>query len=189
MGAYSIDGGMDLTHLAEEDAAERERRRAAARNVTSGIVADLFGVRGVKPGAQSSDLRAARLLRDELYDALGLNGGNVEDTPEPVPAPKPAVTDDGEGRMVAQIRRGCPDDDWRQRSACRDESPELFFPIGTTGPALLQAEQAKAVCRRCDVRDECLEWALQVGQEFGVAGGMSEDERRAYTRTRQAVRS
>ncbi len=41
--------------------------------------------------------------------------------------------------------------DWRHESACRDEDPELFFPIGNTGPALLQIEEAKAVCRRCDV--------------------------------------
>ena len=39
--------------------------------------------------------------------------------------------------------------DWRHRALCRDEDPELFFPIGTTGPAVVQIEQAKAVCRRC----------------------------------------
>ena len=37
--------------------------------------------------------------------------------------------------------------DWRHRAACRDEDPELFFPIGNTGPALLQIEEARAVCR------------------------------------------
>ena len=41
--------------------------------------------------------------------------------------------------------------DWRHRALCRDEDPELFFPIGTTGPALVQIEQAKAVCQRCPV--------------------------------------
>ena len=41
--------------------------------------------------------------------------------------------------------------DWRHRAACRDEDPELFFPIGNTGPALLQIEEARAVCRRCEV--------------------------------------
>ena len=41
--------------------------------------------------------------------------------------------------------------DWRHRAACRDEDPELFFPIGNTGPALLQIEEAKEVCRRCPV--------------------------------------
>src|SRR5918912_700026 len=72
--------------------------------------------------------------------------------------------------------------DWRHHAACRDEDPELFFPIGTSGPAVLQVEQAKAVCRRCTVTDECLQWALETGQDAGVWGGMSEDERRALKR-------
>ena len=42
---------------------------------------------------------------------------------------------------------------WRDRAACLDEDPELFFPIGNTGPAILQIEEAKAVCRRCEVID------------------------------------
>ena len=75
--------------------------------------------------------------------------------------------------------------DWRHRSACRDEDPELFFPIGNTGPALLQIEEAKQVCRRCEVIEECLSWALESGQDAGVWGGLSEDERRALKRRRQ----
>ena len=51
--------------------------------------------------------------------------------------------------------------DWRHRALCRDEDPELFFPIGTTGPALVQIEQAKGVCRRCPVTESCLDWALR----------------------------
>jgi WhiB family redox-sensing transcriptional regulator len=69
--------------------------------------------------------------------------------------------------------------DWRHRAACRDEDPELFFPIGTTGPALLQVDEAKAVCRACTVIDDCLSWSLESNQESGVWGGLSEDERRA----------
>ncbi|MDQ1705293.1 MAG: WhiB family transcriptional regulator, redox-sensing transcriptional regulator [Frankiaceae bacterium] len=72
--------------------------------------------------------------------------------------------------------------DWRHRAACRDEDPELFFPIGTTGPALLQIDEAKAVCRECHVVDDCLSWSLETGQESGVWGGLSEDERRALSR-------
>jgi WhiB family redox-sensing transcriptional regulator len=72
--------------------------------------------------------------------------------------------------------------DWRNDAACLDENPELFFPIGTTGPAILQTEEAKQVCRRCHVRQQCLEWALETDQDHGVWGGMSEDERRALKR-------
>src|SRR3954452_16101154 len=69
--------------------------------------------------------------------------------------------------------------DWRHRAACRDEDPELFFPVGNSGPALLQIAEAKTVCRRCPVVSECLEWALETGEEGGVWGGMSEAERDA----------
>ncbi|NJP53237.1 WhiB family transcriptional regulator [Streptomyces sp. SBST2-5] len=79
-------------------------------------------------------------------------------------------------------------DDWRARAACRDEDPDLFFPIGTTGPALVQTEQAKAVCRRCPVREQCLDWALETGQSTGVWGGTGETERRALERRTAARR-
>ncbi|MDO4607380.1 MAG: WhiB family transcriptional regulator [Bowdeniella nasicola] len=72
--------------------------------------------------------------------------------------------------------------DWRHRARCLTEDPELFFPIGNTGPALIQIEQAKAVCRQCEVMDTCLKWALANGQDSGVWGGMSEEERRALKR-------
>ena len=72
--------------------------------------------------------------------------------------------------------------DWRHRASCLDEDPELFFPIGNTGPALQQIEEAKAVCQRCPVVDTCLTLALDTGQDAGVWGGLSEDERRALKR-------
>ena len=72
--------------------------------------------------------------------------------------------------------------DWRHRAVCREEEPDLFFPVGSTGPALLQIEEAKAACRRCPVMEQCLQWALESGQDFGVWGGLSEDERRAMRR-------
>lgn len=71
--------------------------------------------------------------------------------------------------------------DWRNAAQCRDEPPETFFPVGTSGPAIVQVEQAKAVCSRCKVTSECLDWALGHA-EFGVFGGMSEEERRAVKR-------
>jgi len=71
---------------------------------------------------------------------------------------------------------------WRDRAACLVVDPELFFPIGNTGPALLQIEEAKAVCRRCEVVEPCLSWAMESRQEDGVWGGQSADERRAVKR-------
>src|SRR5213082_2913841 len=61
-------------------------------------------------------------------------------------------------------------DDWRDVAACRDTDPDLFFPVGTTGPAIDQIESAKAVCRACDVQGPCLEFALATNQEAGVWG-------------------
>ena len=69
-------------------------------------------------------------------------------------------------------------DDWREEAACRDTDPDLFFPIGTTGPALDQIDAAKAVCHQCEVQAQCLEFALATNQEAGVWGGTSEEERR-----------
>ncbi len=62
---------------------------------------------------------------------------------------------------------------------------KLFFPVGTTGPAIEQAEQAKAVCRRCPVIAPCLRWAMDTRQEAGVWGGQTEDERRVLRRNRR----
>ncbi|MER5995831.1 WhiB family transcriptional regulator [Streptomyces viridosporus] len=78
--------------------------------------------------------------------------------------------------------RNSEHNDWRTRGACTREDPELFFPIGNTGPALLQIEEAKAVCYRCPVIEQCLQWALEFGEDAGVWGGLSEDERRALKR-------
>ena len=80
------------------------------------------------------------------------------------------------------LRKGGRDMDWRHQSACRHEDPELFFPVGNTGPAITQIEEAKKVCNRCIVKDACLAWALESGQDAGVWGGLSEDERRALKR-------
>lgn len=72
--------------------------------------------------------------------------------------------------------------EWRDDAACREEDPELFFPIGETGPALLQTEAAKAVCHSCPAIDRCLQWAMESGQEHGVWGGTDEDDRRRMKR-------
>ena len=74
--------------------------------------------------------------------------------------------------------------DWRHQASCRDVDPEIFFPIGSTGPALAQIEAAKAICGMCAVREPCLEWAIETAQDSGVWGGLTEEERRTLRRTR-----
>jgi WhiB family redox-sensing transcriptional regulator len=69
-----------------------------------------------------------------------------------------------------------------------DADPELFFPIGNTGPALQQIDEAKQHCRVCEVTETCLRWALDTGQDAGVWGGLSEDERRALKRRNARAR-
>lgn len=76
--------------------------------------------------------------------------------------------------------------DWRQEAACRNTAdPDLFFPVGSSGPALEQIQKAKAVCRVCQVRRECLQWALETNQDSGVWGGLSEEERKMLARRRR----
>lgn len=68
--------------------------------------------------------------------------------------------------------------DWRDRAACLDEDPELFFPISEVGPGAEQVRRAKSVCARCPVRAECLNYAVDNGLGFGVFGGTTAQERR-----------
>ena len=71
---------------------------------------------------------------------------------------------------------------WRDGAACRNVDPEIFFPDGTAGPALLEIDRARALCAGCQVRARCLDWALRHGAAFGIWGGLTEDERRAVRR-------
>ena len=72
--------------------------------------------------------------------------------------------------------------DWRDKAACLTVDPELFFPVGNTGPAVDQIDRAKSVCSHCPVTEYCLQYALDTNQDSGVWGGLSEDERRALKR-------
>ena len=71
---------------------------------------------------------------------------------------------------------------WRDDAACQDADPELFFPDGDIGSARAQAKAAKLICRGCPVRGTCLSWVLANGQEAGIWGGLTEDERRGLHR-------
>ena len=75
---------------------------------------------------------------------------------------------------------------WQERALCAQTDPESFFPEkgGST-------REAKKVCLACEVRSECLEYALANDERFGIWGGLSERERRGSRRARltRGVRS
>jgi WhiB family transcriptional regulator, redox-sensing transcriptional regulator len=75
---------------------------------------------------------------------------------------------------------------WEELAACRGADPELFFPVSSTGPSLVQIREAKAICAACPVRQPCLAYALDTRQEFGIWGGLDEQERRRAARSRPA---
>ncbi|GGS26839.1 transcriptional regulator WhiB [Streptomyces aureoverticillatus] len=77
--------------------------------------------------------------------------------------------------------------EWIQRAACADEDPELFFPVGSTGPAERDQEEAKRVCERCPVARQCLTYALRSGQTSGVWGGKDEGELARLRRRRRGA--
>jgi WhiB family redox-sensing transcriptional regulator len=76
---------------------------------------------------------------------------------------------------------------WQHAAACRGEDSSYFFAPGyfeRRSEKLAREAVAKAICARCPVRDECLEFALQVRDPHGVWGGLNEMERRALLRDR-----
>ncbi|MEV6569975.1 WhiB family transcriptional regulator [Streptomyces sp. NPDC051577] len=74
-------------------------------------------------------------------------------------------------------------DDWRDDALCRrSPDPSSFFPVGTTAPARAATERAKTYCGFCPVRAACARWALAENMEFGVWGGLDENERRSLRR-------
>lgn len=83
------------------------------------------------------------------------------------------------GRLIITTPRFIPQPAAVARQgACRDEDPELFFPIGYVSPTdLTQIDQAKAVCRRCPVQNECLQWAIEASQGHGIWGAHTPNER------------
>ena len=73
---------------------------------------------------------------------------------------------------------GLPEEaSWQERALCSQTDPEAFFPEkgGST-------REAKRICTGCEVRSECLEYALQKDERFGIWGGLSERERRRLKR-------
>ncbi len=69
---------------------------------------------------------------------------------------------------------------WRQQAACRGVDPDIFYPVTDE-----DAEEAKAICGGCHVREACLDWALRSRERDGVWGGATERERRRIIRQRR----
>jgi WhiB family transcriptional regulator, redox-sensing transcriptional regulator len=102
---------------------------------------------------------------------------------------KPSVPDDW---FVDPVRLGIPglrpqvvDDDnplaWQTDALCAQTDPEAFFPEkgGST-------RDAKRICTTCEVKAQCLDYALQNDERFGIWGGLSERERRRLRRSKSA---
>ena len=67
---------------------------------------------------------------------------------------------------------------WQDRALCAETDPDAFFPEKGGG-----VRAPKKVCRACPVQAECLEYALETNQGFGIWGGLSERERRRLKRS------
>jgi WhiB family redox-sensing transcriptional regulator len=76
---------------------------------------------------------------------------------------------------------------WREQAACLQYPAVLFFGLDDSeSPAerRIREDQAKRICSMCDVRQECLEYALSTREPYGIWGGLTELERKARLRTR-----
>src|SRR3954465_14924398 len=85
--------------------------------------------------------------------------------------------------MLMQLEVDAQDRRWQERANCLGVDPDLFFPERGAS-----TKEAKGVCAGCEVRMECLEYALRHGEKFGIWGGMSERERRRIRRQRALAR-
>lgn len=76
--------------------------------------------------------------------------------------------------------------DWQLRAACRGADSAFFFcPSGERGPSRRERiRRAKQICAGCDVVQECLRHAMSLREEYGVWGGLSEEERLTALRHR-----
>lgn len=86
-------------------------------------------------------------------------------------------------RLTALDTREETDRDWMVFGSCTTTDPEMFFPDKGGSP-----RDAKVVCEGCDVRERCLEWALEHNEQFGIWGGLSERQRHQLRVQREGKR-
>lgn len=77
-------------------------------------------------------------------------------------------------------RHPATDDQWRDQAACLGLDPQIFYPATDE-----EADVARAVCDGCEVRTDCLEYALSRREKDGVWGGATERDRRRIIRQRR----
>ncbi len=144
------------------------------QDMARGSVRDLAEAAVPDAGPQAvSSMVAAELAALDSFETQGgwQHGERLSVVPPPSAASEPpacelAGYDDllepGEGELL-----------WQERALCAQTDPEAFFPEkgGST-------REAKKVCLTCDVRAECLDYALANDERFGIWGGLSERERR-----------
>jgi WhiB family redox-sensing transcriptional regulator len=73
---------------------------------------------------------------------------------------------------------------WRAAAACLSADPDLFFPVGVGEGTDRQIVRAQRICADCQVRQECLDFAMRSGQVHGIWGGTTPEER---TRARRRL--
>ena len=89
--------------------------------------------------------------------------------------------------LISERAKRAAPRDWWQAAACRTADPDIFFPVSAHGPGQEDIAQAKAVCARCPVRKQCLQFALATHQVHGVWGGTTEEERRLLMHAQSLV--
>ena len=82
--------------------------------------------------------------------------------------------------LLEVLQTGGLDMAWQDLANCRGADPDLFFPERGAS-----TRTAKGICRDCQVRAECLEFAIVSSEKFGIWGMMSERERRKIRKERQ----
>ena len=136
--------------------AQRKRLEQEEHSVVPGVTSRSAGDWFVEPGARTPDT---------LPDPLAIDPNDL--TPLPV--------DDAAVSPLSLLLGAAEDGElsWQDQALCAQTDPEAFFPEkgGST-------REAKRVCESCEVRSECLDYALANDERFGIWGGMSERERR-----------
>jgi WhiB family redox-sensing transcriptional regulator len=137
--------------------------------VRSGVhIADVARQHGISPSTLKQNFRKAGLSAET----------GLPPTPQKPMAPRPA-------EAKFEYSAG----DMRGEGACYgDDHPEFWFPEDMPGKRATQAatEYAKRVCKGCDMKPECLAFALKTDEAFGIGGALTADERRALVEEKSA---